>query len=353
MTFGRGPRVATGRRTGGHVARLLVIALVALLAGATSAAAAPVVDSWSLTPTGTNPNEPGSRPAFTYTLAPGAAVRDSLTVWNYSDVQLTFHVYAADAFNTAADGFDLAAADQRPTDVGAWIRIEQNYVTLPAHSKVSLAFVVHVPANATPGDHAGGIVAASVTGARDQQGKHVVLDRRVGSRVYLRVSGPVHPALVVEHLSTTYHSSANPLGGSVDVTYTVRNAGNVRLGTQQLVVLRDVFGKVGNRALPELAELLPGAAITTKAHFDGVSATIRLSGTVTLTPFVPREAPSARSTGSLSPTTATAHTWAIPWSLLIALLLLSGLIALFRRRRPAESEPPDEEPAPRQKVGVA
>ena len=45
--------------------------------------------------------------AYRNTLAPGAAVQDSVTLWNYSDIPVDFDVYATDAFNTQAGGFDV------------------------------------------------------------------------------------------------------------------------------------------------------------------------------------------------------------------------------------------------------
>ena len=60
------------------------------------------------------------------------------------------------------------------------------------------------------------------------------------------MSGAVTPALVVEHLSSTYHASINSLGGTLDVVYRVRNNGNVRLGAHQSLTVRDVFGKVAD-----------------------------------------------------------------------------------------------------------
>jgi len=343
---------ASRRRARRYATAVVVVCatVVALGGGGTRAFAAPattpntvqprVVESWALTPTGADPNEPGSRPDFAYTLEPGASVKDSLTVWNYSNVQLTFRVYATDAFNTAGDGFDLIPANQTPKDAGAWIHVNQSYVTLPAASKVSIGFTVLVPANAPPGDHAAGIVAASRTSGG--QGGKIALDRRIGSRVYLRVSGPVTPALVVEHLATRYHASVNPLGGRLDVTYTVRNNGNVRLGAHQKVAARDVFGSVADRRPADLPDLLPGNAVTITEHFAGVAATVHVSAKVTLTPFVPAGAAQPGSP-AVGPVSASASVWAFPWTIL-ALLVVLGIVLVFVRRRPARTRRPVSAP---------
>ena len=106
--------------------------------GATAPTAkGPARNEWALTPTGDNPAEPGSRPNLSYELAPGATVHDSVTVWNYSDQQLAFRIYARDAFNTPSGGFDLLRRDQDSTDAGSWITLEQNSMIVPPHSGIA------------------------------------------------------------------------------------------------------------------------------------------------------------------------------------------------------------------------
>jgi hypothetical protein len=185
-----------------------------------------------------------------------------------------------------------------------------------------------VPADAQPGDHSGAILASSRTSALDGDGRQALLDRRVGSRIYLRVTGALNPALVVENLSTDYHGGLNPLSGDLDVSYTVRNAGNIRLGARQLVEVNDLFGPVESRRGDLIQQLLPGGKIRVHEHFSGVAATVRVSADVTLTPV----AVAGADVAPQPKTTRTAHSWAIPWSLLLLLAVLVGIIWSLRRR---------------------
>src|SRR5262245_27067586 len=59
----------------------------------------PSIQSWALAPSGADPGEPSSRPNLSYETAPGAEIQDSVTLWNYGNTQLTFRIYATDAFN--------------------------------------------------------------------------------------------------------------------------------------------------------------------------------------------------------------------------------------------------------------
>jgi len=281
---------------------------------------AAVVNSWALSPTGAKPGEPGTRPNLSYELAPGAQVQDSVTLFNYSNVQLTFRVYATDAFNNVDGQFDVLTGDKNPSDVGAWVTLPQANITVAALASATLPITVTVPPDAGPGDHTGGIIAASQAEGTGPDGKVITLDRRTGSRMYIRVAGPLTPKLDVDKLRSTYHPALNPLSGSVGVAYTVRNRGNVRLAATQGIAVLTLFGIGLDRMTPvDIPELLPGNSVTLHASFHGVPATLLLFTKISLTPITPRDTSSPPATG----VSRTSRTLALPWTVL-AILLVAG-----------------------------
>jgi hypothetical protein len=73
-------------------------------------------------------------------------------------------------------------------------------------------------------------VATSLITDTAPSGVGVGVDRRLGSRVYLRVSGALAPALQMSDVKIDHNGTLNPFGdGSVRVSYVVTNVGNVRL----------------------------------------------------------------------------------------------------------------------------
>jgi hypothetical protein len=301
----------------------------------------PVVNSWALAPTGRNPAEPSSRVYLSYNIAPGSTLKDSVTLWNYSNVQLTFQVYATDAFNNPKGAFELLPAAKRPTDAGTWVTLPQPNITAAAHTKIDLPFTLTVPANARPGDHAGAILAANAVTGTGPDGKTVTVDRRTGSRMYIRVAGPVQPSLVVENVRTVYHPALNPLGGSTDVTYTVRNSGNVRLAAHQQVAASAPFGIARKVHKPaDVPELLPQNAITLHEHYTGSPALLRANADIQLQPFSPSpdvQVKALRRGG---------HTWAMPWSIIAVLLIVwlarRSYRAMQQRRHDVCGRPPPQ-----------
>jgi hypothetical protein len=296
----------------------------------------PTINSWAMTPTGTDPTEPSSRPYLSYELDPGATVQDSVTLWNYGNTQMTFRIYPTDAYNTVTGSFELLAGDKAPTDAGAWVTMPQPNVTVPAHAKIDLPITLTVPPDARPGDHAGAVLASSQVLGTGPDGKTVTVDRRTGTRIYLRVHGALNPSLSVENVHTVYHAAVNPFGGSLDVDYTVRNTGNLRLSGHQHIGVKNPLGKeMKQQTPPDVPELLPGNAITLHAHFSGVTAAFRLSTTITVTPFFAAtgNAPAVAAGPPLTAVSASAKTWAIPWSAFAALFIAWLLWRVYSSRR--------------------
>lgn len=309
-------------------------------APAPAAGSDPTRDTWAVSPGGAENGGPSTRPNFTYDLAPGATIRDAATIWNYSDLQRTFRIYAQDAFTTESGGVDLRTADQPPTDVGSWVAFDTPSITVPPRSGMTVPLTITVPSDATPGDHSGGVVASLLTGAPETAGRDqvVMIDHRVGLRLYLRVTGALTPALTIEDLQTVYDRSG-PLGsGDVVVTYTVRNTGNVRLRARQLITVQGPFGwELGRLAAADLPELLPGGSLRRSERLTGIPPAVQLTTAVTLTPA--EVAGRSEDAAGVAPVVASSTVWALPWLVAVALVVLAGGIEAVRRWRGLRPRP--------------
>ncbi|MDX6203052.1 MAG: hypothetical protein QOJ83_2552, partial [Frankiales bacterium] len=283
-----------------------------------------------------------ARARFDYTATPGAQQPDYVAISNNALTPLTLNVYASDGLNTESGGFDLLPASGKPVDVGSWITLKAATVTLKPGASVVVPFTVKVPAKVAPGDHVGGIVASLRTYGLDKKGNRVAIDTRVGTRVYLRIQGPLDPRLTIGNLHAKYSGSWwNPfVSGKVTVSYTVANRGNVRLGAHGSLDLGGWFGSAHSASVPEIAELLPDNTHQEQVVVDHVVRAFHERATVTAIPFsMPGD-----TDGRLTSVTATVHFWAVPWALLVVILLvpLTAVALLVRgwRRRRKSSAPP-------------
>ncbi|QAY71274.1 WxL protein peptidoglycan domain-containing protein [Xylanimonas protaetiae] len=316
-------------------------ALLALAAPAVAddtPAAEPAPTTWQVAPSGQG--GPGQRPYFVLEAAPGAVVSDVVGITNLSTQEITLRVFATDARTAASGDFDLLASAQEPQDVGAWTTFDSPDVapdgtlTLPARSRVDVPFHITIPANATPGDHVGGIVTSLPSVRTTGTGEQVVVDARVAARTYLSVTGDLVPRLQVGDVRAHRTGSFwNPFDGDVEVTWTVTNTGNLRLTGTQHVAVDGVLGwGAADAAGPALPELLPGSAVEQTATLHGVPAAVLLTLTGSLQPV---DATGRVAAVTAVPFTATLH--AFPWVALLALALLAALgwlvVRAVRRRR--------------------
>jgi len=293
---------------------------------------------WSVAPTGTDGVTP--RDWFEYQLRPGQKLRDLVSVSNLTDNPMSFAIYPSDAYNTPLDGaFALRLQNDKQTDAGSWISLGYSTLDVPAHSRADLAFEINIPSDAPPGDHVAGIIAEDTTpGDQVQQGQGVNIQRRVGTRVYIRVDGPLHPSLQVTQVGNIHKQALLPPftgRGRASIAYEITNTGNVRLTGQATLEIKGLFGRSIKKFDPvNLPELLPGGKVVVSAELDSLPIIDRVFTEVTVT------APGVKSVRAKA-------FWDIPW---LEVLIVIGLIALeagrrrYKKRGPKE---PDDEPAPK------
>jgi hypothetical protein len=315
------------------LAALLVVAAGLARPGAALAADAPATDddvTWTVR---TASNDLGAdRTSFAYTVNPGGSVADSLVVANRGDEPLTLGVYAADGFTTDTGTLDLLTKEATSVGVGVWVRAAAPTVTVQPGRTADVPFTVTVPKSATPGDYVGGVVT-TLTQPDDAQGINV--DRRLGIKVALRVTGDLAPALAVEDVHVSYSGTANPAGaGDATVTYTLHNTGNAVISAQASAAVTGPFGtlRATGAAATAPPQLLPGERWHVSVPVHDVWPAVRLSATATVVPVV------TDASGTIAPltaVTATAHGWAVPWAALVVVVLLVAavLLALRARRR--------------------
>jgi hypothetical protein len=285
--------------------------------------------SWSEIPA--SASAPDTRTTYSYaSVQPGTTITDHVAVLNRSSQSAAFTIYGTDATGTtAANTLLLMPGTQTPFDIGSWVGVAGQAgklsVIIPADKGVIETFRISVPRNARPGDHSGALFAAVTFSTRVKNGTVVSEEHRIGIPMYLRVAGPLTAGLRVEAVSVGARGTISPLGSSVtSVTYTVHNTGNIRLAGSALVSVSGLFGASVSTGAKPLPTVLPG---------DSVRITVAPGS---LYPFGPitahvRVAPGAPAGGiplaaPLAYVTGSASLFAVPWALLVVIILIAGLI---------------------------
>ncbi|HEY7323938.1 MAG TPA: hypothetical protein VH520_03845 [Streptosporangiaceae bacterium] len=309
--------------------------------GAAAAAPGGLV-SWSVIPA--TAAAPDTRTTFNYaSVQPGTTITDHVAVLNRSSQSVAFTIYATDAIGTTASNtLLLMPSTQKPVDIGTWVSVDGHAgklsVVVGAGKGVIEPFRISVPRNARPGDHTGALFAAVTFNAKAKNGALVAEEHRLGVPMLLRVAGPLTAGLRVEAVSVGARGTISPVGSSAtSVTYTVHNTGNVRLSGSALVSVSGLFGasrSAGSRPLPTV---LPGDSVRITLAPGNLYPFGPITGHVRISPAappggIPLAAPLAAMTGSAS-------LFAVPWALLVVVILIGGLIVglwqllRWRRRR--------------------
>ena len=333
---------STSNRLRRRLAALVASAIAVSVPFSTNAMAQEAPEEAEAPPTGddaplfavqpSGPDGPGTRDWFIYTLDPGDVFGDTVAVSNLSDEPIRFDITPTDAISVAdTGGF---AALKNPADsvgVGTWIELAEGDYTVEPGERIDVPFSVTVPEDAEPGDHVGAILALDADGPGFDpegapEGLSFDVNFRLGARVYVRVGGPVSPALRIDDLSVDHD------GDQAIVTWEVSNTGNLRLEPTAEVRVTGWFGRTVARApVQELPELIPDANYVGATVLDGMSSLEPLTAHVVVT------APEVEAERSL-------RFAPYPWLLLLGLLLLLVGIAWWLRRRRRGARPDSGRP---------
>ncbi|WP_051973425.1 WxL protein peptidoglycan domain-containing protein [Cryobacterium sp. MLB-32] len=263
-----------------------------------------------------------SRSRFSYQVEPGQTLHDEYLVENTGTTVQSVTVYATDAFNTEDGSFALLEGNAGAVDAGQWITFDNGtnrmQVTLDPGAQQVLPFAVNTPADASPGDHAGGMIVSALSPAGQ-----VSVDRRVGIRLYVRVKGPLQPALTISSIESSYQPSINPFAGETTITMTLSNAGNVSLSADTVAQVRGFFGiplsGLTDQAIPEM---LPGTSRTVSLVVPGVGPWVYLNPHVSLAATVDDDALNA---GVLPSGERSSDLFVVPWAVLLLLVAAGGV----------------------------
>ncbi|MGP4101448.1 COG1470 family protein [Nonomuraea sp. KM90] len=309
-----------------------VALLVATPSDAVASAAPSGADiTWSVVPA--NAGGPDGRSVIDLELAGGQQVVEHVAVINRSTQPVDFAIDANDGYLTSKGYFDMRPSDTAPTDGGSWIAVPEK-VTIAAGATSVVPVTVSIPQNATPGDHPAGVTASLETVSGQ-----VRVQNRVGVRLNIRVTGDFVAKVAVTDVRAGYTGSWNPFAaGSVEVTYTVANVGNVRLVTDNRVLTSTFVGESSwsDPSAAKARELMPGGSRTFVARVPGAWPLGPVGTTVTAIPS-PAGQPLPGVTAERVAIDTTV--WALPWpqlgflALLVLAFLAIRLIAARRRRR--------------------
>lgn len=306
------------------------------LFGRASDVSALAVGDRGIMPAHPDPNVKYSDSWFIYTINPGETKEDAATIANNSDETLTFMLNAVDAETTSDGAFAPLDNNAPKVDVGSWVKMSQNTVTVPAHKEVEVPFTVTVPKDNTDvGEHFGAIVMQEVKEKTPHnQGVGIGIVTRVGVRMYVTVPGEIRKGLDFTQANYKFYSRLTHqkeiiwwdrvleyLGFKPAIQYSLvlHNSGNVRVEPFGVLKTKNIFGRtIKTYDRISFGMVMPGKNLTIPVNWADPPFIGKFRTTIDVT-----------YEGG-GPLTKTIDVWIIPYRLLILIGLIIALAIIFR-----------------------
>ena len=202
---------------------------------------------------------------FTYELAPGDSVKDSIKIMNNKETSQTFYVYPADTTKSTGGGFAIKQRKEEMNDIGSWIEIgiSGDEITLPPKSSRTINFTLTVPNDdkLDAGEHAGGIAVEEKPNENLPKKEGINIHTRIGIRVYVTLPGEIIKNIEYKSFAknisgfrsfiiprtyqflVTFNNTGN-VSNTVEMTFSAKNLISRKVETQKYTQLltRDTEG---------------------------------------------------------------------------------------------------------------
>lgn len=186
-----------------------------------------------------DPANPRTDSIFVHTVNPGEVIGEGVNVINNTAETKTLLVYAVDSVVSTDGAFACAQAADEKKDVGSWITLEKNEVTLESLTNEVVPFTITVPDSPSVGEHNGCVIVQEKKVVNPDEPKQggIQLSFRTGLRVALLVPGEIE-----RHLEISDFSVSHKEDGRVLLRPAVTNSGNVSIDAQVSVKTSYFFG---------------------------------------------------------------------------------------------------------------
>lgn len=213
--------------------------------------------SFAVRPVHFDSGVPASHSYFIVKAAPGQTVTNSVRIFNVGNEPGTLLLYPVDATTGATSGAVYDGRNHSRKDVGSWLSLGSSRISLAPHSSTLVPFTLHVPANAAPGDHLGGIVAENLqlTNPTQNGNLHVRIRHLTIVAVEVQVPGAAAARLTLQGV---YPGGRH---GYQYVYVKLANTGRLMVKPHGWFAVRDAQGKVIGSVHLNLDLILPGTSI--------------------------------------------------------------------------------------------
>jgi Bacterial protein of unknown function (DUF916)/Protein of unknown function C-terminal (DUF3324) len=222
--------------------------------------------NFALQPVLYDPSNPVTKSYFVFDSKPGIVVKSNVRVTNTGTARGSAILYPVDATTGQTSGAVYLNQNNPRKDVGAWIALGAQKVTLDAGQSQIVSFQVTIPSTVRPGQHLGGIVAENLTESSSSQGNSAI-QIKVKNLTIIAVQVNL-PGTPVEQLVGT-GAQAGGQNGYQQLLVGLSNTGTVMLKPYGTLQISNAQGQIVKNISLKLDTFLPQTAINYPVAITG------------------------------------------------------------------------------------
>lgn len=198
-----------------------------------------------------------SQSIFIMTLEPEESGKNGIRLINSGEEAHTVQIYPVDGSASADGSFSCRQASEDRNEVGSWVQLDTQELTIEPDAQEVVDFTVTVPKDASPGEHNGCIAVQDIANKPAASGEGVLLGFRSAIRLSIRVPGEIIKQLDFLRVDISRGEQSTYI-----VSPVAKNTGNVSLDVQSYVQLVSVFGQETKIEHNTNCPIVPGATLT-------------------------------------------------------------------------------------------
>lgn len=247
-------------------------AMMGVSFGSSTAHAAGGAALFGLQPVLYDPANPLTKSYFIFDSKPGTIINNRVRVTNVGTARGSVSLYPVDATTGQTSGAVYLNHNDPRKDVGAWLSLSTQQLTLDPGQSQIVSFQVVIPATIRPGQHLGGIVAENLTVANNTPTPNTskntsTIQVTVKNLTIIAVQVNL-PGTPIEQLLAT-RVQAGGQDGYQQLLLGLSNAGNVMLHPYGTLQVTDVQGRTVENFSLKLDTFLPQTSINYPVTITG------------------------------------------------------------------------------------
>jgi hypothetical protein len=186
-----------------------------------------------------DPNNPRTESIFIHNIKAGEKITDGVKIINNSAEKKTITIGGVDAVSSSGGSFGCAQKDDGQKEVGSWLVLSKQEITLDSMAYEVVPFTINIPQNVDVGEYNGCVTMQEKKNTATDNTSGIKLNFRTGLRIALLVPGDIKRKLEIVSFDVTKKANHD-----FSLHPQIKNSGNISIDTDVEVLTKSFLGNV-------------------------------------------------------------------------------------------------------------